>query len=80
MLPGVQFCIHGEKDILGGVCASRASSRFFTAILVGLWGDHSDSVHRLVGGLPERVVLEGRILVGQLNSVRMFPGPFVLFG
>ena len=57
MLLSVQFCIDGEKDILGGVCASRASGRFCTAILVGLRGNHSDSVRGLVGGLPERVVL-----------------------
>lgn len=58
MLLGVQFCIHGEKDILGGVCGSGARGGFSAAILVGLRGNHSDSVCRMVGGLSQRLVLE----------------------
>jgi hypothetical protein len=61
MLLGVEFCLHGEKDILGGVRSSGARGRFSASILVGLWGNNSDSVYRMVGGLPERMVLEGRI-------------------
>jgi len=80
MLLGVQFCLHGEKDILGGVCSSRARGRFCSSILVGLWRNHSDPVHRVVGGLQKRVVLRANWLVGQLNSIGMFPGSFVLFG
>ena len=57
MLVGVQFCIHGEKDILGGVRGSGASGRFCASILVGLRRNHSDSVCGVVGGLPERMVL-----------------------
>lgn len=54
---GVQFCIHGEKNILGGVCTSRAGGRFSASFLVGLWGNHSDSIRRVVGSLPQRLVL-----------------------
>jgi hypothetical protein len=60
-LVGVQFCINGEKDILGGIRGSGASGGFSASILVGLRSNHSDSVCRMVGGLPQRVVLEGRI-------------------
>ena len=62
MLLGVQFCLHGEKDILGGVCSSRARGRFCSSILVGLWRNHSDPVHRVVGGLQKRVVLKGKLV------------------
>ena len=60
-LLGVQFGVHGEKNFLGSVCASRANSGFPASVLVGVCGDHSDSVHRLVGGVPQRLVLRVRI-------------------
>ena len=71
MLLGVQFCIHGEKDILGGVCGSGARGGFSASILVGLRGNHSDSVCRMVGGLPQRLVL------GELISQAVESGPDV---
>jgi hypothetical protein len=57
ILPGVQFSIDGEKDILGGIRGSGASGGFSPSILVGLWRNHSNSLCRVVGGLQERVVL-----------------------
>src|SRR5579864_6014679 len=48
---------HAEKDILYGLHAAGAARRFPAAFLVGLRRHHPNSFCRMVGRLPQRLVL-----------------------
>jgi hypothetical protein len=48
---------HAEKDILDGLHAARAGGRFLTSFLVGLRRYHPYPFRRMVGRLPQRLVL-----------------------
>lgn len=48
---------HGAKNLLDGLRRSRPAGGFPASLLVGLLRDHPLAVRRLVGGLPQRVVL-----------------------
>ncbi len=50
---------HGEKDILDGLHPARARGRCPTSFLVGLRRNHPYSFRRMVGRLPQRLVLGG---------------------
>lgn len=46
-----------EKDLLDGLHPAWTAGGLPAPVLVGLWRDHSHSLHRLVGGVPQRLVL-----------------------
>jgi len=48
---------HAEKDILDGLHAARAGGRFPASFLVGLRRHHPYPFRRMVGRLPQRLVL-----------------------
>src|SRR5579872_857480 len=48
---------HAEKDILDGLHAARTARRFPAAFLVGLRCHHPNPFCRMVGRLPQRLVL-----------------------
>jgi len=48
---------HAEKDILDGLHAARAGGRFPASFLVGLRRHHPYPFRRMVGCLPQRLVL-----------------------
>jgi hypothetical protein len=53
--------LDAEKDILDGLHGVRAAGRCRTSILVGLRRYPSYSCCRMVGGLPQRLVLGARV-------------------
>lgn len=48
---------HGTENLLDSIYCARLARGFSTSDLVGLGRDDSDSVCRMVGRLPERMVL-----------------------
>src|SRR6266853_6183879 len=47
---------YGAQDILALIHRARARRRFHSAAVVGSGRDHSDRIHLLVAGLPQRLV------------------------
>jgi len=47
---------YGAQDLLALIHRARARRRFHSAALVGPGGDHSDRIHLVVAGLPQRLV------------------------
>jgi len=65
---------HGEKVILDGLHPARSRGRCPASFLVGLRSNHPYSFRRMVGRLPQRLVLgdeginELIVAIHQLNS------------
>jgi hypothetical protein len=53
----IQF-FHGAKNLLDGLHHSRAVGGFSSSVLVGLFRDDPHTFHFVVGGIPQRLVLE----------------------